>query len=177
MFHYVYKTARPKTGEFYYGVHSCEVEFDLKYRGSGIKLLRKLRGVSDEFICGVICYFETRELAEEFEALLVDEELLKHPLCLNLQKGGGLPPMGSGKNNPFFGKTHTEETKSKMRRPKTEHAKRAMKQAKFKGWYYTPYGRFMSTHDAAVHDTVKAPGVLHRVKSPHFPDYYFVEGG
>lgn len=176
MFHYVYKTARPKTGEFYYGVHSSEVEFDMKYRGSGIKLLRKIRGVPEEFICGVICYFDTRELAEEFEALLVDDELLSNPLCLNLHVGGGLPPINFGKNNPFFGMKHTEETKSKMRKPKSENAKRAMKRAKFKGWYYTPHGRFMSTHDAAVQDTVTAAGVLYRVRSVHFPEYHFTEG-
>ena len=37
-----------------------------------------------------------------------------------------------GENNPFFGKHHTEETKQKMRVPKSEEAKRNMSKAREK---------------------------------------------
>ena len=55
----------------------------------------------------------TKEEACEKEIALIREyDLCNHELGYNLSKGGD---MKNGENNPFFGHTHTEETKNKVR--------------------------------------------------------------
>ena len=74
--------------------------------------------------------FDTKDEAYDFEALIVDQELINNPLCLNLALGG--PVAGwteqrkarklvissrkdtSGINNPFYGKKHDAATRKIM---------------------------------------------------------------
>jgi group I intron endonuclease len=95
----------------------------------------------------------------------------------NLAEGGGAPPNMKGikrpdhaenikgKNNPFYGKSHTEETKKKLSemrvgeknpfygKTRPEHSKkmkalRGKDYPKFKGYFLTPFGKFESYKDA-----------------------------
>lgn len=95
----------------------------------------------------------------------------------NIAEGGGVPPNNKGvkrpkqsermvgKNNPFYGKKHTEDTKRLLSEQKSgknhpfygktrdDHS-RKMKMLKgegypkFKGWFVTPIGKFDSYKDA-----------------------------
>ena len=129
MKHYAYKQLRD-TGEYYYGIHSTD-NLDDGYAGSGVKFRKKYNSDPSRFTMEIIHYDDSRSGIEEFEEVLVDDEMLKDPLCLNLMTGGGsggLPSDESkakmsasmtGQNNPFFGQKHTSETKAKM---STNHA-------------------------------------------------------
>jgi len=88
MFHYVYKTVRKSTGEYYIGVHSTTNKDD-RYVGSGFRIKRLVAkyGKSD-FERIILCECSTREEAFAVEQLLVTEDLLQDPLCLNLTTGG-----------------------------------------------------------------------------------------
>lgn len=85
-FHYVYKTIRLSTREYYYGVHSTNNLND-GYQGSGNRIVNLLK--NNEFlITGVIQFFETRADALMFEKQLVTPILLEDALCMNLVPGG-----------------------------------------------------------------------------------------
>lgn len=62
----------------------------------------------------IICYFENKQDGLISERNVVDEEMLKNPLCLNMTLGGGHPPTGSGKQNNNYGNYWTDEQKKRM---------------------------------------------------------------
>ena len=123
MKHYAYKQLRDN-GEYYYGIHSTD-NLDDGYAGSGTLFKDKYNSDPSRFTKTIIHFEESRGLIEEFEEVLVDLEMLKDPLCLNLMTGGGsglpsdetkakMSASMTGQNNPFFGQKHTSKTKAKM---------------------------------------------------------------
>jgi hypothetical protein len=97
---YVYKQTRDN-GEYYVGIHSTE-KVDDNYNGSGTVIKAKYKADPDSFTMEILYEFETRQEASDMEAVLVTEETIKEPLCLNLKPGGD------------NGWTATKETKAKM---------------------------------------------------------------
>lgn len=87
--HLVYKTTSLLDGKYYIGVHST-VDIDDGYMGSGIILRNAIKkhGVKN-FSREILFSFETRLDLLKKEAELVNDELLKDPLCYNLIAGGG----------------------------------------------------------------------------------------
>lgn len=87
-YHFVYKTTNTVNGKYYVGMHSTDYLED-GYIGSGKKLWNSIRKYGrDKFVIERIEFFETRELLVEREKALVNEDLLKDPMCMNLMKGG-----------------------------------------------------------------------------------------
>lgn len=86
MYHILYKTVRPATGEFYYGIHSTEDIYD-GYQGSG-KRIKRLLKKGENLITGIVSFYHTRDELYQAEANIVNEELLKDPKCLNIILGG-----------------------------------------------------------------------------------------
>lgn len=103
----------------------------------------------------------------------------------NITKGGGLPPSNKGlkkpkhsdrmkgEKNPFYGKTHTEETKAILSSSKTgdsnpfygkkrpDHSekmksKNGKNYPKFRGYFLTPIGNFESYNDVCEKLSVSA---------------------
>ena len=87
MKHYAYKQLRDN-GEYYYGIHSTD-NLDDGYAGSGVKFRKKYNSDPSRFTKTIIHYDDSRSGIEEFEEVLVDDDMLKDPLCLNLMTGGG----------------------------------------------------------------------------------------
>lgn len=86
--HFIYKTTNLITGKFYVGMHSTNNLND-GYLGSG-KILRyslKKYG-SENHKIERLEFFEDREKLIEKETEIVNESLLKDPLCMNLGLGG-----------------------------------------------------------------------------------------
>jgi group I intron endonuclease len=131
-----------------------------------------------------ILKYEDIEIINVHENLSLEEaktieEKYRPKECIgwNLAKGGGVPPSMkgikrpehakrmAGENNPFFGKTHTEETKRILRsakigdnnpfykknRPDHSDKMKLLKgnaYPKFKGYFITPIGTYDSYKDA-----------------------------
>lgn len=62
-------------------------------------------------------------------------------ILMNIVEGGNKPPTGAGKDNNFYGKTHTKEARTKISmantgklKPKTEEAKENSKEAAIEYW-------------------------------------------
>jgi hypothetical protein len=87
-YHFIYKTTNIKNGKYYIGMHSTS-NLDDGYLGSGNKIRRSIRKYGKEnFKLEILQFFESRELLAEREKELVNEEILKDPMCMNLRKGG-----------------------------------------------------------------------------------------
>lgn len=113
-YHILYRTVNLINNKFYIGVHSSNEEKD-NYLGSGgalKKAIKKYGKVNfyreNLFIC------DTREELKELEELVIDSFLINNSNCYNLTKGGELPPIMFGEDNPMFGKPKSSETKDKI---------------------------------------------------------------
>ncbi len=88
-FHFIYKTTCVITGRYYIGMHSTDDMGD-GYVGSGKQLWNSIRKHGREsHQCEVIEMYESREAARLREQELVDDDLLKDEMCMNICRGGG----------------------------------------------------------------------------------------
>ena len=87
-YHYIYKTTNKINGKFYVGMHSTNNLND-GYLGSGKRLRRSIHknGV-ENFNIEYLEFFDTRTDLVNREKELVNEDLLKDPMCMNLKPGG-----------------------------------------------------------------------------------------
>jgi group I intron endonuclease len=118
-YHYLYKTTNLKNGKFYVGMHSTDNLYD-GYLGSGMYLRRSIRKYGkDNFKLEILEFFGTREILIEQEEKL-NLNFIKDSMCMNLRTGGTSAVLG----NTFAKGTRSEESKAKMRKPKTEEHKK-----------------------------------------------------
>jgi hypothetical protein len=136
--HNIYKTINLVNGNFYWGVHDSIDEND-GYFGSGEVLLKAVRKYGKENFRRVTkLLYDTAEEAFADERLIVNKKMISRNDCYNAcegGKGGNGGPVRkgmknsdesklkqsrtmskkySGKNNPFYGKQHKSESKTKM---------------------------------------------------------------
>jgi hypothetical protein len=111
--HVIYKTTRQDgSGKYYIGMHSTDT-LDDRYLGSGVILNRSIKKYGRALHKKKILeHLPSREALAAREAALVNEKVLNDPLCMNMTHGGG--GGGLGEKNPFFGKTHSTETKDRL---------------------------------------------------------------
>jgi len=87
-YHYIYKTTNLKNGKFYVGIHSTYNLSD-GYLGSGLRLRRSIRrnGI-ENFKIEYLEFFDNRKDLFDREKELVNWDLIKDPMCMNLKPGG-----------------------------------------------------------------------------------------
>ena len=87
-YHYIYKTTNLINEKYYVGMHSTN-KLDDGYLGSGYKLRRSINKHGKEnFKMEILEFFSDRSSLSDREKQLVNEELLKEPMCMNLVFGG-----------------------------------------------------------------------------------------
>jgi hypothetical protein len=86
--HYIYKTTCNVTGKYYIGMHSTH-NLDDGYMGSGKRLRYSIRkhGVENH-TKEILEFLPTREELVLREIEIVNSELIKDALCMNLKEGG-----------------------------------------------------------------------------------------
>ena len=103
----VYRTENTLNGKFYYGVHSKGYKH---YLGSGSLINKAIKKHGrDNFVRRTIKEFDNEKDAYHLESIIVDKTLVNNPDCYNVALGGSMP------TNGFAGKTHSEESRVKMR--------------------------------------------------------------
>ena len=121
---YIYKTTNLLNGKFYIGMHSTN-NLDDSYLGSGTHLRRSIRKYGKEnFKLEIIEFLPDLQTLKERERNLVNEELLKDPMCMNLVYGGGggfISPEGYKKGakrmneivwaDPIYRQRHSDRVK------------------------------------------------------------------
>ena len=112
--HYIlYKITNLINGKIYIGKHMCDV-LDDKYFGSGKRLWLAINKYGIEnFVFELLIDLKNREEMDLLEECVVNKEFLARNDVYNISKGGKNPCM-YGKDNPFYGKTHTNEFKEKI---------------------------------------------------------------
>ena len=103
-FHYFYTITNTKNNKIYCGIHSTNT-LDDSYIGSGSDLLKEYQKYGTEhFVKKIICRFETRRQASEFEKFVVNKTFVLSPYTYNKRIGGD--------NGGIL--NHTEETLKKI---------------------------------------------------------------
>jgi hypothetical protein len=87
-YHYIYKTTNLVNGKYYIGMHSTH-NFEDGYVGSGKRLWYSIKKYGKEnFKCEILEILPDRNSLKEREKELVNEVLLKNPMCMNIKPGG-----------------------------------------------------------------------------------------
>ena len=87
-YHYFYKITNKINGMFYYGIH-CTNDLDDGYMGSGKRIIAAIKKYGVEnFEKEILKYFDSLKELSDYEAQIVNEDLLNDPMCYNLIKGG-----------------------------------------------------------------------------------------
>jgi len=118
-------------GKQYVGMH---VAYNINdgYMGSGLRLINSMRKNGVENFCReILYYYEDMRIAHLHEGVLIRLYGSLYPNGYNLSPTGGGPCECNeetrrklarfGKDNPFYGKKHTDRTKKKISVKKTGH--------------------------------------------------------
>jgi hypothetical protein len=88
VYHFIYKTTCLITNKFYIGMHSTN-NLEDGYLGSGKRLWYSLNKYGREnHKLERLEFFDTRKQLRYKEIEIVNEDLIKNPLCMNLKEGG-----------------------------------------------------------------------------------------
>ena len=108
VYRYFYLIHNSLDDGYYYGIHTTK-KLDDGYKGSGKRLLNSIKKYGDEYFTKYILeFFSNKEDMLKRESEVVNEELLKDPLCYNLILGGAT-------NEATFNKTYVvDENNNKI---------------------------------------------------------------
>lgn len=110
--YYIYKTTCTITGKYYIGMRKTYKEEDF-YKGSGKLLKASIAEHGDEsHIKEILEYCENESELRKRESEIINKELLKDELCLNMAVGGN----GGA---TMTGRKQSEETIEKRRKSNT----------------------------------------------------------
>jgi hypothetical protein len=88
LYHFIYKTTNLKNGKYYIGMHSTS-DLNDGYIGSGKRLRNSIRYYGKENHEMIILEFlNNRDSLSIREKEIINEELLKDPMCMNIVLGG-----------------------------------------------------------------------------------------
>ncbi len=87
-YHFIYKTTNILNGKFYIGMHSTDNLND-GYLGSGKRIWYSIKKYGKEkFKIEHIEFYPTRDALIQREIELINKDILKDPMCMNLMQGG-----------------------------------------------------------------------------------------
>lgn len=87
-YHYIYKVVCVINQKFYIGMHSTN-NLEDGYRGSGKRLWYSIRKYGwENHTFDILEFLSNRKCLKERERIIVNEEMLDNPNCLNLKIGG-----------------------------------------------------------------------------------------
>ena len=147
-YHYIYKTTNLVNGKYYIGMHSTDNLND-GYIGSGKRLWYSINKYGKEnFKCEILEFLPDRVTLKEREKELVNEDVLKDKMCLNIKiggEGGNLGINGEHLGGDKFKAAHlyweTPENKERLKKRVSENSKRLWKEGKFHNFNYDWTGK------------------------------------
>ena len=112
--HYiVYKTTNVLNGKIYVGFHSTN-NLEDGYLGSGELLQKAIEKYGPQnFERKILFIFDNQTDAQNKEREIVNESFVNDENTYNLVTGGNICIL-KGKSNPFYGKSHTKESRDKI---------------------------------------------------------------
>ena len=134
-YHYIYKITNLKNNKYYIGMHSTS-DLDDGYFGSGKRITNSIRcHGKKKHLKEILEYLPDRNSLINREREIINENLLKDPLCMNIAIGGGSEAIYTHIDNTrkkisetLTGKSYSElfgeEEAIRQREKKREAAKR-----------------------------------------------------
>jgi hypothetical protein len=166
-YHFLYKTTCLLTGRFYYGMHSTSSLED-GYFGSGKVLHRSLKKYGKEnHSFEIIQMFDSREDLVIGETLLITEDLISDPLCMNIAVGGESWGYNINKNRVFSDEHRRKLSEKNTNRP-VSSSTRSILSNKLSGKPKADAHRLSikeSLSDPKIRESMKGPRQI--VKCPH----------
>ena len=115
--YYIYKTTNTINGKYYVGFHKTNNPND-SYLGSGSKLIEAINKYGIEnFKKEILFEYDNIEEAEAKEREIVNIDFVNDRNTYNVSIGGNVCIL-YGKENGFYGKTHTQDAKDRMSKAK-----------------------------------------------------------
>ena len=109
---HIYKITNNINNKFYYGVHKGTNSEN--YMGSGVALRKAQKKYGlENFSKEILLWFNTIDEAFEYEAVIINEEMVNNPQCYNVAVGG----KGGGGNCIPSEETRQKMSKSQRNRP------------------------------------------------------------
>jgi hypothetical protein len=131
-FNYFYRIENLINGKFYFGVHGTDILAD-GYIGSGKRLKYAIRKYGIEnFKKEILEFFDKYQEALDYEAEIVNEDLVLDPNCYNLKKGGRGGLGNNGKGDEWYREHINLMLQAQWKDPKfiEDHKKRCSKNLK-----------------------------------------------
>lgn len=150
VYHYIYRInihSGKNSGKYYYGKHSTG-NLDDGYMGSGLIVKRSLKS-GTHMTKDILCFCETSELAFELEELVVDEDMINNPNCLNLRTGGDSGYVLSDESRSKMAEACKRmNTVARLQTPEARHkSKKKQSESRIKLWKDPEYrARVIPTH-------------------------------
>ena len=176
--YYTYQTKNLINGKVYVGVHKQVYENDT-YIGCGVRCQKDAVRKKDKYksyfvdaVCRygyhnfkkeILCHFDSLEEAYEEEAFLITEKEVKDNNFYNLRAGG----IGGG----YFKTRRKKKSPSKETRDKMSKAAKGKGNSKWKGFWVTPMGTFISSREAAKACGVSKPVLIARCRGYRYQYY------
>lgn len=115
-YYYIYKTTNIVNNRYYVGIHISSKLND-NYLGSGtsLKLAIKHYGKAN-FKKDILMLADDYNELIELEKIVVDKDFIEDRSNYNIREGGSGSAGVCGKDNPFYGKTHSLQTRQKIRK-------------------------------------------------------------
>jgi hypothetical protein len=114
-FHFIYKTTCVTTGKWYIGMHSTD-DLEDGYLGSGQRLRRSVvKYGSENHKAEIVEFHLSRSVLTEREKEIVNSDLIKDPMCMNLMIGG----LGNYPGKPIKEETLRKMSESMSKVPRT----------------------------------------------------------
>jgi len=136
-YHFIYKTTCLETNRFYIGMHSTS-NLDDGYLGSGRRIwLSITKYGKSKHSLEILEFLPNRTELKNREKEIVNESLLKDPMCMNLQLGGGggfLNKEHQLKCSSAGGKTTNLEKSANASKKLTETNLRRVSEGSHKAW-------------------------------------------
>jgi len=140
MYHIFYVTINKSNGKRYYGKHSTDNIKD-GYLGSGTAIENAIKKYGESNFERIdLAFFETSDLAYEFEGLVVDESIVNDPNTYNIKKGGfgGFDHI-NGSNHEYYINKARETWNAKSDEEKMEINAKKVRLGEFNGMYGTTW--------------------------------------
>lgn len=148
MYYFVYKITNCINNHYYIGVHQTS-DINDGYMGSGTRLHNAYKKYGIEnFKRDIIMFFDKPTDMYDLERFLITPKEVHDDNCYNVKVGGyggwdyaikqrtketfskiSKTRIEKGYKSPMLGKHHTEETKNKLRKPKSDDVKQKMSES------------------------------------------------
>lgn len=172
LFFTVYQITNKVNNKIYVGYHQTS-DIDDGYFGSGKLIKRAIAKYGIEsFEKKILKIFDNKKEAELYEAQIVDKDFTLREDTYNINIGGNVR-ISYGKNNPFYGKKHSEETRKIISEKNTGNISTQATHISVNGKIVLGYDRALQ--ELGIDEGVARNIIIRKCGDPEEKNVFFVD--